>query len=60
MTQFGVNDLCKCSFGVDNVVVCNYTNNYMYLDVVNMYNCLRSKITLFVYAKLVTVVIGSQ
>ena len=60
MTQFGVNDLRKYSFGADNVVVLItriFTGNF---DIGNMYKCLRSKIALFGYAKLVTVVIRSQ
>ena len=45
MTQLDVNDFCKCSFGVDNVVVFVFiriiTGNF---DMVNMYKCSKSKI----------------
>ena len=45
MTQFDVNDFCKSSFGVDNVVVFLFiffvTDNF---DIVNMYKCSKSKI----------------
>ena len=45
MTQLDVNDFCKCSFVVDNVVVLVIiriiTDNF---DIVNMYKCSKSKI----------------
>ena len=45
MTQLDVNDFCKCSFNVDNVVVLLIirliTGNF---DIVNMYKCSKSKI----------------
>ena len=44
MTQLDINDFCKCSFGVDNVVFLTtriITGNF---DIVNMYKCSKSEI----------------
>ena len=60
MTQLAVNDFCKCSFGVDNVVFLIIRIIRGNFDIVNMYKCLRSKRALFGYAKLVTVIIRSN
>ena len=60
MTQLGADDLCKCSFGVDNVVFLIIRIIAGNSDIVNMHRCSKSKIY-FVYAKLMCLLpIGSK